>query len=214
MPSILSTNRPVILQIRQLTFGYAGHPLFNAWSGALPAGITIVRGGDGRGKSSMLKLFAGELSAPSGELEILQTSLQQQADKYRSQVFLSAPESHAYDQMSIREYLASLRSAYPTFDEMLLPGLIDGLSLTTHMDKQLFMLSTGSKRKVWLCGAFAAGATLNLLDDPFAGLDKRSIEFVTRQLKRVAEKQDQAWVLALYVLPEDIPFASVIDLGD
>ena len=32
-------------------------------------------------------------------------------------------------------------------------------------------LSAGTRRKVWLAGAFASGAAVTLLDEPFAALD-------------------------------------------
>jgi ABC-type multidrug transport system ATPase subunit len=124
------------------------------------------------------------------------------------------PRSEAFDQLTAREYFASLPAAYPGFDDTLLPSLTEGLSLIPHLDKQLYMLSTGSKRKVWLAAAFAAGATLNLLDDPFAGLDKASINFVVKMLNQLAEDPARAWVIALYEAPEGVPLATVVELGD
>jgi energy-coupling factor transporter ATP-binding protein EcfA2 len=93
----------------------------------------------------------------------------------------------------------------------------DGLSLAEHLAKPLYMLSTGSKRKVWLAAAFAAGATLTLLDDPFAALDKPSIRFVQQRLALWAapdQASARACVLALYELPADVALAQVITLGD
>jgi energy-coupling factor transporter ATP-binding protein EcfA2 len=75
---------------------------------------------------------------------------------------------------------------YPQFDHALLPALTEGLSLTPHLEKKLFMLSTGSKRKVYLAAAFAARATLTLLDDPYASLDRASINFVAATLNEHA----------------------------
>jgi hypothetical protein len=43
--------------------------------------------------------------------------------------------------------------------------LIDGLALE-HLFKQIQMLSSGTRRKVWIAAAFASGAALTLLDDP------------------------------------------------
>jgi hypothetical protein len=54
------------------------------------------------------------------------------------------------------------------------------------MDKKLFMLSTGSKRKVWLAAGFASGADLLLLDEPFAALDAPSIAFVKELLQDIS----------------------------
>ncbi|SFH73121.1 ABC transporter [Collimonas sp. OK307] len=207
-------HHTAILQAVNLTFHYPEQNLFDNWSAEIPAGITLVRGGDGRGKSSLLRLLAGDLAAQAGELQINDVRLHEQPDAYRRQVFWVDPRSEAFDQMTAHEYFASLHGAYPGFDDALLPALTEGLSLTPHLDKQLYKLSTGSKRKVWLAAAFAAGATLNLLDDPFAGLDKASINFVVKMLNQVAGNPGQAWVIALYEAPEGVPLASVVELGD
>lgn len=210
----MTQNQPAILQAANLTFHYPGQELFSNWSAAIPAGVTLVRGGDGRGKSSLLRLLAGDLTAQAGRLEIKGVCLEEQPEAYRRQVFWVDPRSEAFDQMTAREYFASLHAAYPGFDDTLLPALAEGLSLTPHLDKKLYMLSTGSKRKVWIAAAFAAGAAVNLLDDAFAGLDKASINFVVKMLNQLAGDAGRAWVIALYEAPEGVELAALVDLGD
>lgn len=210
----MKQERAPILQATNLTFHYPGQELFNNWSAAIPAGVTLVRGGDGRGKSSLLRLLAGDLAAQAGSLEIKDTRLDEQPEAYRRQVFWVDPRSEEFDQMTAREYFASLHAAYPGFDDAQLPALAEGLSLTPHLDKKLYMLSTGSKRKVWIAAAFASGVAVNLLDDAFAGLDKASINFVVKKLNQVAGDPARAWVIALYEAPEGVELASVLDLGD
>ncbi|WP_188566798.1 ABC transporter ATP-binding protein [Undibacterium terreum] len=210
----MKSTHSFILQASNLTFHYPGRALFSNWSADIPSGITLVRGGDGTGKSSLLQLLAGVLPAQAGQLQMQGVRLDEQPDAYRRQIFWIDPRTDAFDQMTAIEYFASVRAAYPQFDEKLLPDLTEGLSLTSHLNKQLYMLSTGSKRKVWLAAVFAANAALSLLDDPFAGLDKASIGFVEKMLNQVAGNTAQAWILALYQTPIGVPLSSVIDLGD
>ncbi len=209
-----TTQKKTVLQATDITFQYPGHPLFSNWSYDIPEGITLVLGGDGRGKTSLLQLLAGELTAQSGQLLIEEVSLAGQPDAYRRRVFWVDPRTDAYDQMLVPDYFATVRSAYSQFDDAVLAQAIEGLGLTPHINKQMFMLSTGSKRKVWLAAAFAAGATVSLLDDPFAALDKSSIEFITRMLKQLATDASRVWVLAMYVVPQGLPLVGTIDLGD
>jgi energy-coupling factor transporter ATP-binding protein EcfA2 len=74
------------------------------------------------------------------------------------------------------------------------------------------MLSTGSKRKVWLAAALASGAAVTLLDEPFAALDQASINFVLELLADATEHPTRAWVMADYTAPEGVPLAAIIDL--
>lgn len=206
-------NTP-ILQVENLSFSYPERPLFNNMSFDVPSGITVVRGGDGCGKTSLLRLLAANLAATGGQLRIRGVSLHEQLRAYQQEVFWIEPDTEAFDQMTVADYFTSLKKTYARFDESLLPGLSQGLALGPHLHKQLFMLSTGSKRKVWLAAAFAAGATLNLLDDPFAALDKASIQFVKEMLSNVAGNAAQAWVIAMYAAPVDMDLSALVDLGD
>jgi energy-coupling factor transporter ATP-binding protein EcfA2 len=74
------------------------------------------------------------------------------------------------------------------------------------------MLSTGSKRKVWLAAAFASGAAVTLLDEPFAALDKASINLVLELLQDAAIHATRAWVVADYEAPRGVPLALTISL--
>jgi ABC-type multidrug transport system ATPase subunit len=188
--------------------------LFDGLSTRIAPGITLVRGGDGSGKTTLLRLLAGELPPHAGHLEIDGICLHDRPAAYRQQVYWIDPRSDAFDQMKTADYFKSLPGLYSTFDQTLLEDLIKGLSLTPHLDKQLYMLSTGSKRKVWLAAAFASGAALTLLDEPFAALDKVSAGHVMKLLHNAADHPARAWVIGHYEAPDGVPLAATIDLGD
>ena len=205
---------PTILQIDGLCFHYPQRELFTQLSARIPPGVTLVRGGDGSGKTTLLRLLAGELPASAGQIRVNNVALGVLPDAWRQRVFWTDPRSSAFDQLTPVEYFLSLHRLYPGFDDQLLGHLTEGLSLAPHLDKPLYMLSTGSKRKVWLAAAFASGAGVTLLDDPFAALDKASISFVLALLKDAADHPARAWVVAHYEAPSDVPLAAIIDLED
>ena len=205
---------PALLQAKGLCFRYPGRELFADWSTTIRPGLTLLHGGDGRGKTTLLRLLAGTLPADAGQLRVHDVCLQEQPAAYRRQVFWAEPRAQAFDHMTPVEYLESLRGRYPGFDDQLLADLVDGMALAQHMNKQLHMLSAGSKRKVWLAAAFASGAAVTLLDEPFAALDKTSIGLVLSLLEEAADHPGRAWVIADYEAPGDLPLAGIIDLGD
>lgn len=205
-----------MLTIEALWFRYPNPPveILTNWFGEIQQGVTLVQGGDGRGKSTLLRLMAGALQADAGQLRLNDISLKEKPEAYRQQLFWMEPRADTFDQLTPPQYFETARGRYPGFDADLIDPLVEGLGLEPHMHKQLFMLSTGSKRKVWLAAAFASGAALLLLDEPFAALDAPSIAFVKQQLQDISAQPGRAAVIADYSAPTGVPLAGVIDLGD
>lgn len=214
MTQVSAHPAPALLLASHLRFAYPDLTLFDDLSLRITAGVTLVRGGDGRGKTTLLNILAGTQPDASGVLELDGVRLDQDGAGYRRQVFHIDPRSEAYDQMGVPEFFAAMRARHAGFDDSLLPELIEGLALTPHLEKKLFMLSTGSKRKVYLAAACAANARLTLLDDPYASLDRASINFLARRLDAQATHAQRAWVVAMYEVPEHLRLAGLIDLGD
>ena len=203
-----------LLRADDLHFGYPGHPLFSQLSIAISPGVSLVQGGDGRGKTTLLRLLAGAQKADAGQLQINGISLQNQPAAYRQQLFWIDPRTEVFDTITGLEFFDAQRARYPAFDDQVLARLVEKLDLADHAHKQLFMLSTGSKRKVWMAAAFASSACVTLLDMPFAALDKASIGFVLNLLGDAAQHTARAWLLADYEAPAGVPLAATINLGD
>jgi ABC-type transport system involved in cytochrome c biogenesis ATPase subunit len=203
-----------VLQAQDLHFSYPSNQLFSGLSINIAPGITLIQGGDGRGKSTLLRLLAGVLPAQAGQLQINGTGLQGQPSAYRSQVYWAEPRSEAHDQLTAHDYFEVQRRAYADFDDAILADAVAGFDLAPHLHKQLFMLSTGSKRKVWLAAALASNAAVTPLDEPFAALDTASINYLLTWLAANARTTDRAWVMADYVAPDGLALSQVIDLGD
>lgn len=203
----------LLLEVASLTCMAGPHPLFADWSCRVAPGVTLVQGGEGTGKTTLLRLMAGALAPSTGTFRLGAADLAGQPQAYRQQVFLADPNTAAFDQMSPQAYLASLEPRYPRFDAQAAQGLFEGLSLAEHQHKPMYMLSTGSRRKVWFAAAAASGAALTLLDDPFAALDRRSIGFVCEVLQDAALRASRIWIMADYAAPAGVALTGVIDLG-
>lgn len=202
-----------VLNVEDLRFAWPGQPpLFDNLTLSLGSGVHLLRGEDGCGKSTALALLAGAHAAQGGTLRVAGLSLQEKPAAYRQAVFWIAPDSVDFDAVNATEAWATLGARYPSFNPALLAELADAFSLTGHTHKPLYMLSTGSKRKVWLCAAFAAGAPLTLLDQPFAALDAPSIRLLRELLTEASEHPSRAWLLADHEAPVGIAFGRVLDL--
>lgn len=207
----------VNLDIDHLTFRYPHRAVFTDWSAQFGPGVNVVCGGDGSGKSTLLRLMAGALAAPSGRLALKGCVLAEQPAAYRAQVFWCDPVDPALDDLGARAYLAHHRQAWPAWDEAVLADDLEALGLTPHLDKPLYALSTGTRRKLRLAAGLASGAALTLFDDPMAALDRRSVAHVLDRLEALASA-DSASRIVVVAQHDDaldgVPLSALIRLPD
>ena len=205
-------TRSTVLHVQGLTFTYPDQPaLADAWSASIAAGVTLLHGDTGSGKSTLLRVLAGTLPA-TGRLTLAGVRLDTDATGYRRAVFRCDPATDAFDQVTAREATASLCDGDTGFDTSAWQALVEGFALAPHLDKPIYMLSTGSRRKVWLAAALAAGRALTLLDEPTGGLDAASINCLMRALDDLAAQRERAIVIASAERLARVALAGVIEL--
>ncbi|MGN8080080.1 ABC transporter ATP-binding protein [Variovorax sp. 22077] len=204
---------PALLRIDALRFAYPDQPaLVSGWNASVGPGVTLLYGDTGTGKSALLQVIAGTLAASSGRLTVAGASLDSAPEAYRRQVFFVDPTTDRFDQLTARECTASLAEGDAGFDHAKWQAIADGFSLAPHLDKKMFMLSTGSKRKVWMAAGLASGRPLVLLDEPTAGLDMPSTRCLWATLSELAAQSKQAVIVASAARIDTVPLAATIEL--
>lgn len=181
------------------------------WSHAIRPGVTLLYGDTGSGKSTLLRVLAGSLQA-EGQLTLGGVDLDASAEAYRSQVFFVDPTTQSFDQVTGLACTATLRAGDAAFDEARWQSLVDGFGLAPHIEKPMYMLSTGSKRKVWLAAALASSRPLILLDEPTGALDAGSVRQLWAAIGEVAAQPGRAIVIGSYERIDRVPLAATIEL--
>ena len=218
MPSLLQqTPPPPVLRADRLVFGHArapGPPLFDQLSLAVLPGVTWVGGAESSGKTSLLQLLAGAFGpdAVQGQLRIHSVSLADSRDAYCRLVGWLDPRDTARDQQTARQIFAGLPQVHADCSHDALQLHIAGLSLGPHLDKALFMMSSGTRRKVLMAAAMASMAPVTLLDQPFMALDRPSSDYLLQVLAEAARQSVRAWVVADYEAPPGIALAGFVQL--
>ena len=207
---------PPVLQVRGLCFAYPGQAaLFADWRVDLPAGLTLLDGDIG--KTTLMRLLAGELAADAGELTLAGYRLAAEPLAYRQHCCWFDPRDLAWDAMTAEAMMAAQRALHPGLDLAAWQRHLTGFDLTPHLAKPMYALSTGSRRKAGLAAALATGAALTLLDEPCAGLDPPSLAYLARALNdaaRAADASSRALLLAGGQALEGLALAGVIQLAD
>ncbi|MDP2367344.1 ABC transporter ATP-binding protein [Rhodoferax sp.] len=142
--------------------------------------------------------------AQQGSLRVNGVALTEQPGAYRSQVAWVAPRTQAFDALSPPACWERRAASTPPGMPQLLVDLIDGLALEPHVPKALYRLSAGTKRKGFLAGSLVSGSAVTLLDEPFAALDRASMDLLLALLHEATTHPSRAWVLADYVAPRGV----------
>ncbi|MBP9904157.1 MAG: ATP-binding cassette domain-containing protein [Rhodoferax sp.] len=164
-----------------------------------PTGLIAVTGGEGTGKTRLLRVLSGDLAAGPGEAVLpdarwLDLDLMAHREQMPHQVW------------------AELREGCPRWNAELQHDLVEAMNLNPHLEKKLYMLSTGSRRKIALVGLLACGATVTCLDQPYAALDAASIKVLREFLSDMSDHATRSWVIADYQTDPHLSWRRVISL--
>ena len=170
---------------------------------SIVAGLNAVTGDEGSGKTRFLRQLCDVHSK-------VQSNAQSDAQPNAIWLDLKLPE---HDEQTPLEVWSQLERQYPKWNASLCDALSEALNLSEHLGKRLFMLSSGSRRKVALVALLSSGAQFTCLDQAFSALDLASIHVLCDFLNDMADDTSRAWLLADYEADTRLALASVICLS-
>ena len=202
---------PAAISVRDVTVHYGDVLALDGASLEIEQGrICGLIGMNGSGKSTLMRTIMGLLRPDSGAV------LVRGVDPARARGSGSigyVPQSEDVDwafPMSVRDVVMTGRYGHMGFarratasDRDAVRDALERVELTAHADRQIGQLSGGQRKRAFVARGIAQGASILLLDEPFAGVDKRSEATITRLLRELAD--DGATILVsthdLHALP-------------
>ena len=165
---------------------------------SLPSGRIIgLLGPNGCGKSTLMKLICGILTADSGEIKVCGELRSEKTNAYISYL----PERTYFNSwMKVDELIKYFSEFYSDFDESLARKMLSDLHIDTKC--KLRTLSKGTKEKVQLIMVMARRARLYLLDEPIAGVDPAAREYILNTI--IGNYNPEATVIITTHLIHDI----------
>lgn len=202
---------PAAISVRDVTVHYGDVLALDGASLEIEQGrICGLIGMNGSGKSTLMRTIMGLLRPDSGAVLVRG---EDPARARRSGSIGYVPQSEDVDwafPMSVRDVVMTGRYGHMGFarratasDRDAVRDALERVELTAHADRQIGQLSGGQKKRAFVARGIAQGARILLLDEPFAGVDKRSEATITRLLRELAD--DGATILVsthdLHALP-------------
>lgn len=215
-PAMSPADHPPIplLAARALVFDRDGERILGPLDFELHAGGTLlVEGGNGSGKTTLLRLLAGLLDAAGGSLHWCGERLGAGCRPPPGAIALLGhapglkPELSALENLRWRVALDGPR-----------PGMRPAIALRAvglegYEHAPVRTLSAGQRKRAGLAGLLCSAATLWLMDEPYANLDREGQRLVERMLETHAARGGAAIVTSHGLAGPAAATSARIELG-
>ena len=185
-----------LIRLRDISLAFGPEALLDHADLVVEAGDKIaVLGRNGQGKSTLLKVISGELTADSGQLEkndgVTIARLQQEVPSGEDNRSVFEVTASGHDDNTAQALLEIYRDGSTTLDtdkdiwqtSAQVQSVISQLSLDP--DAQISTLSGGQKRRAMLARALVTEPSVLLMDEPTNHLDVASVVWLESFLKKL-----------------------------
>ena len=194
-------NHDLHIKAKDLSFRIGNRIVLDALTFELHVGVNWIRGQNGTGKTTLLKLLAGALQPSRGDMLLGYESMAGLPSIERQKIFFSGDDLPDLPWLSAGELIEVYGSIYRNIDNALLGVHLREFRLEAVLDTPIAALSLGERHKLQLSVALAVNASLLLLDEPLNALDAEAVALVRNELTRRHTLKEQVIVLTSHSDP-------------
>lgn len=203
-----------ILETEGLTKRYHGFTLMDVAMTVPPGSITAVFGPIGAGKTTLMKLLAGQIPKSSGAIRVFGLDYESAEKEIKKRIGYAPQEPAFYKDRSVEFTARFAADFYERWDGGGFYRLLDEGKISP--DKKIKVLSRGQKTLLSLALAMSHEANLLVLDEPTAGLDIVLRRMLLERLRAFAAEGENAVIVASHVtdvLEEIAEYVHFLDSG-
>lgn len=150
-----------------------------------PGELMQVRGPNGSGKTSLLRMLCGLAAPTSGEVNWNGSNIRSLSEDYYSTITYLGHLSGVKDDLTVIENLRITSAlAGVEIDEKMAYQALQRMGLEERETLLAKVLSQGQKRRVALARLLLVRTKLWILDEPLAALDVSAIELIKNMMER------------------------------
>lgn len=194
-----------MVRIKGLSYQYEGaqRVKYPDWEVA-QGDHSLILGGSGCGKTTLLHLLAGLLKSQGGELTVADTSLPQlngtKLDTFRGKnIGLIFQKPHLINTLSVKDnlkltqYLAQLPQ-----DQDRINQVLSALDISGKANAKVYELSQGQQQRVAIARAVLNKPKVVMADEPTASLDDKNAFSVLDILEQQARDNQASLIIATH----------------
>lgn len=192
--------KDTVISVKNLTIAYNDKPVL--WDNNInfvKNSITAIVGPNGAGKSTLLKGILGLKKILSGKIEIEGKNLKDVKKEIAyipqsSSVNWDFPTT-VFDVVLMGRYVHCGWIKRPNkIDKKKALDAIEKIGLSQYRDRQISQLSGGQKQRVFIARAIASDANIYFMDEPLAGVDKKT-EGIIMEFLRDSQKMGKTSIV-------------------
>lgn len=171
---------PLLLEAADLQCVRGDRVLFDHVSFSVESGELLhVRGANGSGKTTMLRMVCGLVSPSSGEIRWRGQSARKQGDEFHKELLYLGHQAGIKAELTALENLKfSSAVSGQALDTQAAVTALRQMGLKGREDLPSKVLSQGQQRRVALARLLVSKAPLWVLDEPFTALDIKAVSML------------------------------------
>ena len=168
-----------MLMVENLECVRGDRQLFSGVGFSIEKGALRVRGSNGCGKTSLLRILCGLIDPTEGNISWRGESIRTLGEAYyRDMVYIGHRNALKDDLTALENLRVSLQLAQADHSERELSDAMDHMGLSGCKNLPVKMLSQGQRRRLTLSRLLLQKAALWILDEPLVALDRSAVELV------------------------------------
>ncbi|WP_025602465.1 ABC transporter ATP-binding protein [Burkholderia sp. WSM2230] len=160
-----------MLRFENLSKRYGDRVVFTGLNHDSTAGCIALNDESGTGKSTLLAILAGALTADTGDVWIGGHSLNAAPAAAKSLLTYVPEDCMPSPDCAGRDYLQRVAAARNATVSDATLALADRFGLTPHLEKRFEQMSFGTRKKFFLTSAVLGETRVLIADEPVGGLD-------------------------------------------
>ena len=210
-----------LVKIRDLHFSRGDRKIFDGLSLDIPRqGITAIMGPSGTGKTTLLKLIAGQLRPEQGTVEVDGLNVHRLSTRelfeLRKRMGMLFQTGALLTDLSVFENVAYPLREHTRLNEAMLRHLVllklNAVGLRGAAQLMPSQLSGGMARRVALARAIALDPMMIMYDEPFTGQDPISMGVLVSLIKELNDALDICSVVVSHDVPETLSIADQVHI--
>ncbi|MDR0529288.1 MAG: ABC transporter ATP-binding protein [Zoogloeaceae bacterium] len=201
------------VRVEEVSFSYGDRPVLREINLSIPRGrVVAIMGGSGCGKTTLLRLIAGQLRPSSGRIKVAgeEVGKMRQNELYalRKRMGMLFQFGALFTDLSVFDNVAFPLREHTDLSEALIRDLVlmklQAVGLRGAWNLTPNALSGGMARRVALARAVALDPALIMYDEPFTGLDPISLGVIGQLIRRLNDALGATSIMVTHDVQESL----------